>query len=389
MLEAENRPPLLGAMLARHPCLKWLGIALLALLVLGGLWYYRTRPMVASTQAPMAVVGKDGAIHVRRGSTLAKALKIVPVPVLKLPRHVVLPAQMMADPALAVRVFPPVTGQVAALYVQPGARVKKGAPLLAIISGDYAQARSEWLKARSALAVAQKNSLRAAEVARIGGASLKEAQQARDTMLQAQAEEERAASHVRALNAGGILTSNGLYVITAPDDGYVTDITVGQGQNITDLTVPAMTVVGLKDVWLSAAAAQDDIGLFRPGMTLAATLDGETCAGPTMGRDPVMRDNTGRMNLYIKCPNPHETFYPGAYVNADLSVPERPAVMLPKSALLMNNDQVMTYVETSPYVFVRRPLNIIYGEGNLVRVKAGVRKGERVVSVGGILLNDY
>jgi cobalt-zinc-cadmium efflux system membrane fusion protein len=63
-------------------------------------------------------------------------------------------------------------------------------------------------------------------------------------------------------------------------------------------------------------------------------------------------------------------------------------VVLPTSALLMNNDRTTVFVATAPWTFERRTVDPQLEESDTVAIRSGVAAGEQVVVKGGILLND-
>lgn len=101
-----------------------------------------------------------------------------------------------------------------------------------------------------------------------------------------------------------------------------------------------------------------------------------------------MKPDTRRLNVYVVCPNTEGLLRPGMFASANLGVSENDVVRVPKSALLMNNDQVSVFVEVAPGTFRRREVTINYDEGDDVLVLSGLSAGERVVTSGAILLND-
>ena len=54
----------------------------------------------------------------------------------------------------------------------------------------------------------------------------------------------------------------------------------------------------------------------------------------------------------------------------------------------INNDGTVAYVETEPWTFEVRPVEIAFQQGNEAIIKSGLKAGERVVVKGGVLLND-
>lgn len=90
----------------------------------------------------------------------------------------------------------------------------------------------------------------------------------------------------------------------------------------------------------------------------------------------------------VACSNPDMALRPNMFANATIDVSQPPMIMVPKTALLMNNDKLTVFVEIAPRQFQRRPVDVSYDEGESVRVLSGLKAGERVVTRGAILLND-
>jgi cobalt-zinc-cadmium efflux system membrane fusion protein len=67
---------------------------------------------------------------------------------------------------------------------------------------------------------------------------------------------------------------------------------------------------------------------------------------------------------------------------------ETSQLVLPTSSLIMNNDSTTIFVETSPWMFERREVEVGNEVDKIVSVAKGVSVGERVVVAGGVLLND-
>jgi cobalt-zinc-cadmium efflux system membrane fusion protein len=70
------------------------------------------------------------------------------------------------------------------------------------------------------------------------------------------------------------------------------------------------------------------------------------------------------------------------------ALPQAGAVSVPSSALLMNNDRTTVLVEVAPWTFVRRVVELGSEDHETVRIVGGLQPGERVVTRGGVLLND-
>ena len=71
-----------------------------------------------------------------------------------------------------------------------------------------------------------------------------------------------------------------------------------------------------------------------------------------------------------------------------LTGPPQSQVVLPSSALLMNNDRTSVFVATAPWTFERRTVDTLLEEGPKVAIRSGIAAGDQVLVKGGILLND-
>ena len=54
----------------------------------------------------------------------------------------------------------------------------------------------------------------------------------------------------------------------------------------------------------------------------------------------------------------------------------------------MNNDTTSVFVETTPWTFVRHPVELGTEDGETIRVLSGLKAGDRIVTTGGVLVND-
>ena len=76
------------------------------------------------------------------------------------------------------------------------------------------------------------------------------------------------------------------------------------------------------------------------------------------------------------------------YATVHVSIPQSHWVMIPISAVLMNDDTTSVYVETSPWTFQQRNVQLGAEDGNNVRILSGLKVGERIAVRGGIFIND-
>jgi cobalt-zinc-cadmium efflux system membrane fusion protein len=66
------------------------------------------------------------------------------------------------------------------------------------------------------------------------------------------------------------------------------------------------------------------------------------------------------------------------FANANFNIPQKAAVFVPDSALVMNNDSTVVFVEVAPWTFVKRVVVPAYGEGGGARIDHGLNPGDRI-----------
>jgi membrane fusion protein, heavy metal efflux system len=102
----------------------------------------------------------------------------------------------------------------------------------------------------------------------------------------------------------------------------------------------------------------------------------------------VIEPDSRRNKIRIAFANADYALKPNMFATVTLTGPAQSQVVLPSSALLMNNDRTSVFVATAPWTFERRSVDPQLEEGPTVAIRSGVMAGEQVVVKGGILLND-
>jgi cobalt-zinc-cadmium efflux system membrane fusion protein len=298
-----------------------------------------------------------------------------------------LPAAVEADPARVVNILAPLTGRVVALKVSLGEHVRRGQVLAVLASGDYAQAKSDDVKARDAFDLARKALDRTREVQQAGGQAAKDLEAAQSGYNQAQAELTRAHDRLLSLGGGG---SHDL-TLTAPQNGVVTALALAAGAQVSDPTATLMTVTNLDRVYVTANVPEDQIRNIAPGSEADIALiaaSGRLLHGRISEADAVVQPDTRRQKVRIALANGDGRLMPNMYATVRLVAPSAGGVDVPQSALIMNNDSITVLVEVSPWVFQRRAVKIGDETDTSAHVLSGLAAGDRVVVRGAVLLND-
>ena len=304
------------------------------------------------------------------------------------PHGLSLPGIVEADPACTVNILPPLTGRLKELKVKLGDVVKQGQLLAVISSPDLDQAYSDADKAHDALELARKAQERARSVHDAGANAAKDYEQANSSFVQAEAEAKRADARLATLGAG---SRSRVLSITAPVSGTVTALSSGAGAYLNDPTASLMTIANLERVWVTANVPEDLVAAVAKGQAAEVELSafpGQKWKGSISFVSAVLEADTHRNKARIAFANSDGKLKPNMYASVNIAVPQAAAVSVPTSALLMNNDSVTVFIETAPWTFERRAVELGREDNDNVRILSGLSGAERVVVRGGVLLND-
>ncbi|MGA7809284.1 efflux RND transporter periplasmic adaptor subunit [Bradyrhizobium sp.] len=347
----------------------------------------------ASEPAPSPAFSRTGnRLVVPPASPLRSNLVMANAVSRQVSHRLVLPAVVEADPGRTVKVLPPLAGRVVSLKVQLGERVAQGQELAVIDSGDLAQAYSDDQKARTQVALTKQIFDRQFILEKGGGAAVKDREQAQSDYSQAQFELDRAETRLRSLGVSADqLEKSRLLSLKAPIAGSVTDLEVAPGDFLNDPTAAIMTIANLDTIWVTANVPEKDTSFVFAGQSVDVAFPaypGETFSGRVLFVSDVLEPDTRRTKVRIAFDNPDGKFKPNMFANASFAAPMISEIMVPTSALVMNNDSTSVFIEVAPWAFERRNVEISHQEGQDAVIKSGLNDGDRVVVRGGVRLND-
>ena len=343
-------------------------------------------------EAPQLMVRQGDKILVPEGSALRSRLSVMPAAAQAVSVKLVLPGVVESDPARTAAVLTPLGGRVIALKVSLGDRVARGQVLAVVDSPDLGQAYDDYDKAADTVKLTEKNLGRQEAQNKLGTASDRDLDQARSDHVQAVAEYTRTQARLKILGVPlGSASSSRLLTVTAPVDGSITALAVASGNMINDPTQPLMTIADLSTVWVTALVPEKDVASVSKNQDAEVSLvayPDRVLHGKVSFVSAVIEPDSRRNKLRIAFTNQDYALKPNMFAAVTLSGPAHSQVVLPSSALLMNNDRTSVFVATAPWTFERRTVDPQLEEGSSVAIRSGVEAGEQVVVKGGILLND-
>jgi cobalt-zinc-cadmium efflux system membrane fusion protein len=348
-----------------------------------------------------AVQPPNGEVWVTDQQLTDGHIAVQPVGVHAVGNDVVTSGKVTFDDLRVAHIFSPVTGRVSRILADPGARVKKGAPLVAIQSPDVGNAFADLGKAQAELTAAQHDFQRQKELYEAHAGSQKDFEAAEDSYSKAKAEMARSREKARLFRGGGTDAVTQEFVLRAPIEGEVIARNVNpgaevQGQYSGGTPVELFTIGELDRVWVIADVFEMDLARLKKGATVTIRVVAypeQVFTGVVDWiadlLDPMSR--TARVRCEVE--NPKRQLKPEMYATVTIGVPGLETLAVPINAILRLADQTTVFVEQGRTPdgrlrFVRRLVSAGDEEGtSMVPIAHGLTAGERVVTSGAILLS--
>jgi cobalt-zinc-cadmium efflux system membrane fusion protein len=288
-----------------------------------------------------------------------------------------------------------VSGPVNRLVIVPGEQVHKGQPMLYVASPDYSQLRTNYLKARDAYALAQKNNARTQDLYKHGAASTSAVEQAESAEVQASGD---LAAAQAALKVMGITDPDTLVKgppsfevpVLAPIGGQVVEQLVSAGTLLQAGVTQCFTLSDTSTVWVLVNVYQKDLPYVQVGEPVAIQTDAypDTFQGRISYVAASLDPNTRTLQARIETANPGQKLKKDMYVTGTVQAGNiNNAIAVPDSAVLRDSEnQPFVYVEVADRQFGRRPVSIGESIKGQTEITSGLKAGDRVIADGSLFV---
>jgi cobalt-zinc-cadmium efflux system membrane fusion protein len=357
----------------------------LAICVLAGCHRHAQPTVEATPDEP--VVRRGDRIEVHAGSALRSRLRIAPVEYRSIRRSLEAPAQVDADPARMARITPPLPGRVLQLFVHFGDTVTPGQRLLTLDSPDLVAAQTDYLRARTTLAQAERTLSRNRDLAAQGAGSEREVEQASTERDVAQSELERAMLRLRLLHTDPGAVGRPL-TVPSPIAGRVVEFHVAPGE-FHDADDQLITIADLSTIWVTANVQEKDIRRVHAHEDASATFaayPGEHWTGQVLFVGDLLDPDTRTIQVRVAFANDDRRLRPGMFANVTFTETAAPELVVPTTAIVLIGDASYVFVETAPWTFERRRITPGAQIEGASEIASGIREGERVVVENAVLL---
>lgn len=341
----------------------------------------------SESKARLFTVSQDQMAHVQ----------VVPVQAVKLTRVLRLTGAVAYNSFETTPVITQIGGPVARILVLPGQEVKPGQPMLYVSSPDYAQLRTNFMKARDAYQLALKSYARSKELYAHGARALADLEQAETTRNQAQADLQAAdeALKVLGLNSEKVLRDpvSPEIAVFAPIAGVVVERLASPGQVLQAGATQVFTISNMNTVWVLANVYEHDLGFVHLGDAVEIQTDAYATKfhGTISFISPALDATSRTLQVRIVTNNPGGKLKKDMFVTAivQAGVIEN-ALTVPDAAVLRTpeNEPFVYVVEDSakPNQFGQRLVSVGESQGGKTQILSGLKQGENVAADGSLFL---
>lgn len=326
----------------------------------------------------------------------------------------VTPGTITLDDLRSGHVFSPVTGRVVKVVAKLGERVKKGDTLAVIESPDIGSAVSDEHKAEAGLIAAEHELRRKRDLFAQKAAAEADVEAAEDAERNAKAELERARQKRFLLRSGAVDAVSQTYSLSSPIDGEVLMrninpgievqgmYSVGAGNNClpgiqTNAICGELYTIGELDrVWVLGDIYEVDLPRVHVGAKARVTTvayPGLAIEGKVDWISGALDPNTRTAKVRCTFDNPEGKLRPMMYSTVEISVDQRKALAIPRSAIVKLGEYRVAFVQTGEadgqVHFERVPIDVDEAVSTpFVAVKHGLDAGQRIVINGAPTLSQ-
>ncbi|MGH2646200.1 MAG: efflux RND transporter periplasmic adaptor subunit [Ginsengibacter sp.] len=301
-----------------------------------------------------------------------------------------LSGEISYDDNKVIKIFPNASGQVVSVNVSLGDKVKKGQTLAVIKSADVAGDYADLSTVSTDASIAEKEYKNAEQLYKNGINSEKDFNQAKLEYDKALNAVKKVQMQIE-INGGGKTKAGGIYVITAPRDGFIVEKNINAGSFIrNDNSQNLFTISGMQDVWVLANVFETDIPKIKAGQPAEVTTlayPDKVFYGKVDQLNTVLDPLSKAMKIKIVLPNTGMLLKPEMFTNIVLAHQEnQQALEIPTEAIISDNGKNYVVIYQDKYHVRAKEVNILKVEGTKTYIQSGLQAGDLVISKNQILL---
>jgi cobalt-zinc-cadmium efflux system membrane fusion protein len=299
----------------------------------------------------------------------------------------------------ATSVLSPISGPVSRLLVSLGQQVKKGDPLAAVDSPDFAAAISAYQKALATAKTDRRLADLDNDLLQHDGVARKEAAQAETDAVNAEADRDAALQELVSLNVPeetikdiqrGRTIAHAEGMIRSPIAGTVVEKLITPGELLSAGTTPCFTVANLSRVWVMAQIFGTDLTSVSLGDSaeVASGEGSKSFAGKVDNISALVDPDTRSVPVRVVVDNPGDLLKKQMYVRVRIrSREESSGLLIPVSSILRDEENLpFVYLVQSDGSFARRHVTVGHRIGEQYAIPEGLGAADQIVVDGGLFV---
>jgi membrane fusion protein, heavy metal efflux system len=301
----------------------------------------------------------------------------------------------------ATPVFSPYSGRVTRVIAGLGDTVKAGAPLATLEATEFVQAQNDLRTATAQVKIARISEIRKHALYDAKGGSLQDWQQAQADLTTAEAALGSARNHLSILGKSAAEIDaleraeniDPVATVSAPIAGVVVDRQVGPGQYLqSGGGTPVFTIADPGSVWLLANVREADAGLVKLGQSVEVRVlayPKRTFKARITYVAALIDSVTHRLPVRAEIDNHDGALKPEMFASFRIltsDASESPAV--PESAVVYEGAATHVWVVAGDGLLELRAIHTGRSDDGLIEVLDGLKPGERVVTKGGLFIDQ-
>ena len=180
--------------------------------------------------------------------------------------------------------------------------------------------------------------------------------------------------------------------LTAPQDGFVVEKTVVEGQ-LVETGTKLYQIADLRMVWIQAQIYEQDLAYVKLGQEAAATLDclpDREFLGRVTYIYPNVDEKTRTTQVRMEFHNPGYFLKPGMFATIRVAAElEQSALLAPDMAILRSGENATVFVALEGGRFEPRAVTLGVEAGeDAYQILSGLKEGERIVTSGQFMLDS-
>jgi membrane fusion protein, heavy metal efflux system len=378
---------------------QWRAVAIAAAVLLGAVLLIWAAGRFSGTHQPEAAPSSPPGTF-RASPQQLKTLAIEPVQTHAFATEELTEGKISVDADRATPVVSPYSGRVLRVIAGLGDTVKAGAPLATLEASEFVQAQNDLQLAAAQVKLARINETRKHASYDAKGGSLQDWQQAQADLTAAETALNSVRNRLQILgrspaDIAALETSrsmNPIATLTAPIAGVVVDRQVGPGQYLQAGGAPVFTIADPSRVWLLANVRETDAGLVKLGQSVEVRVlayPNRVFRARVTFVSAVVDPVTHRLPVRAEIDNRDGALKPEMFANFRIltsDATESPAV--PAAAVIFEGEAAHVWVVAGDALLELRAIHAGRSNDGLVEVLDGLKPGERVVTKGGLFIDQ-